>query len=131
MNSAEREELIAYKIGRANETIDEVEVLIKNNLLYTAVNRLYYACFYAVSALLLKKEISARKHSGIKQMFGLHFISTGLIDSESGAFYSNIFDKRQKSDYEDFICCEEEAIIAIIGPARKLISRIEEIINEQ
>ena len=79
MNSAECEELIAYKIGRANETIDEVEVLIKYNLLYTVVNRLYYACFYAVSALLIKKEISARKHSGIKQMFGLHFISTGLI----------------------------------------------------
>ena len=80
MNNAQRAELVAYKMSRAKETLAEVEVLIKNKLLHTAVNRLYYACFYAVSALLVNDEIKARKHAGVKQMFGLHFVSTGLID---------------------------------------------------
>ena len=45
----------------------------------TAVNRLYYACFYAVNALLLKYGIPAHTHNGTKSMLGLHFVSNGKI----------------------------------------------------
>jgi uncharacterized protein (UPF0332 family) len=128
MNDAERVELVAYKMSRAKETLAEVDLQIKNKLFHTAVNRLYYACFYAVSALLIDNEIKARKHAGVKQMFGLHFVSTGIIDEESGAFYTSIFTKRQKGDYEDFVYFTENEIVALLSPAGKLISRIEEII---
>jgi len=132
MNNAERAELVAYKMSRAKETLAEVEVQIKNELFHTAVNRLYYACFYAVSALLINDEIKARKHAGVKQMFGLHFVSTGKIEQELGAFYTNIFTKRQKGDYEDFIYFTESEVIALLVPAGKLLSRIEEILlNEK
>ena len=130
MNSVERAELVAYKMSRAKETLAEVEVQINNKLFHTAVNRLYYACFYAVSALLLNNEIKARKHSGVKQMFGLHFISTGRINEELGSFYTNIFNKRQKGDYEDFVYFTADEIIDLSIPAGKLISRIEEILSE-
>ncbi len=129
MNNTERAELVAYKMLRAKETLIEVELQIKNKLLHTAVNRLYYACFYAVSALLIDKEIKARKHAGVKQMFGLHFISTGMIDPSLGAFYTNIFEKRQRGDYEDFVYFTEDEIIALLSPAGKLITRIEEILS--
>ncbi len=36
-------------------------------------------------------------------MFGLHFIKTGLINAELGKFYSDISDKRQIGDYDDFV----------------------------
>lgn len=37
---------------------------------------MYYACFYAVSALLLHAEIDGVKsHEGVRQMFGKHFIN--------------------------------------------------------
>ena len=96
MNNEERAELVGYKMARARETLTEVKLQISNKLFHTAINRLYYACFYAVSALLINNEINARKHSGVKQMFGLHFVSTGLIEDKLGAFYSNIFEKRQE-----------------------------------
>jgi len=67
MNNAERAELVAYKMLRAKETLAEVDVQIKNKLFHTAVNRLYYACFYAVSALLINDEIKARKHAGVNK----------------------------------------------------------------
>jgi len=95
MNSEERVQLVAYKLSRARETLAEVEILIKNKLLHTAVNRLYYACFYAVSALLINSEIKARKHAGAKQMFGLHFILPGAIPLYLGDFYTTIFEMRQ------------------------------------
>jgi uncharacterized protein (UPF0332 family) len=131
MNNAERAELVAYKISRAKETLAEVDTHIKNKVLHTAVNRVYYACFYAVSALLIDKEIKARKHSGVKQMFGLHFIVPGIIDAESGEFYTTIFEMRQSGDYEDFIYFTEDEVTALLAPAGKLITRIEEILLEK
>jgi len=54
MNEQEKLEIVSYRIRRANETLHEVQLHIENELWATAINRLYYACYYAVSALLLK-----------------------------------------------------------------------------
>ena len=98
---------------------------INNKLWSTAVNRLYYACYYAVIALLINKKIDAQTHTGVRQMFALHFIKTGLIDKELGKFYSDIYDKRQTGDYDDFVSFTKEEVISMINPARNLISSIE------
>lgn len=50
MTSQERQELVVYRIRKARETFNEVELHIANELWATAVNRLYYACYYAVIA---------------------------------------------------------------------------------
>jgi uncharacterized protein (UPF0332 family) len=57
MIDKERHEMVSYRVNRAQETLHEVQLLIDNELWTTAINRLYYACFYAVSALLLKHDI--------------------------------------------------------------------------
>lgn len=54
MTEQEKSELVTYRIQRAKETLKEVDILIDNQFWTTSINRLYYACFYAVSALLLK-----------------------------------------------------------------------------
>ena len=59
MNARERQELVEYRIQKAKETLMEVDVLIENKFWNTTVNRLYYACYYAVIALLVKNEIKA------------------------------------------------------------------------
>ena len=66
-------------------------------------NRIYYACFYAVTALLLTKNLSSSKHSGVVALFNRHFIKTGIVSIEMGKFYSTIFDNRLESDYADWI----------------------------
>jgi enterochelin esterase family protein len=43
--------------------------MIENNKWNTAVNRLYYACFYAVIALLLKNDIETQSHNGARTKF--------------------------------------------------------------
>lgn len=70
MNDQERKELVHYRINRAKDTLEEVNIHVENELWNTTVNRLYYACYYAVSALLLQHEIKAQTHAGIRQMFG-------------------------------------------------------------
>jgi uncharacterized protein (UPF0332 family) len=130
MNDSDRNQLVIYRIKKANDTLNEIEFLVAKEFFNTAVNRLYYACYYAVIALLVKNEINAQTHHGVRQMFGLHFIKTGLIKRESGQFYSDIFDKRQTSDYDDFIDYSFVDVIALIEPAKELIKEIERQIKE-
>ncbi len=104
---------------------------IDNQLWNTAVNRIYYACFYAVTALMLHYNINAQTHSGIRQMFGLKFIKTGLIERELGKFYTDIFDKRITGDYDDFVEFEANEVKDFVKPASKLIHDIEHIIKNK
>ena len=130
MKAEERKEIVLYRISKAKETLQEVNLHINNKLWNTAVNRLYYACYYAVIALLIKNKINAQTHGGVRKMFGLYFVKNGLISKQLGKFYSDIFDKRQTGDYEDFIDYTEEEVISLIEPARQLISEIDKLIEK-
>ena len=129
MNKSDRMELVSYRLQKARDTISEIDLLVDNKLWNTTVNRLYYACYYAVTALLVKNQITAQTHSGVRQMFGLHFIKTDVIDKDLGKFYSFIFNKRQTGDYDDFVDYTYEDVKGMIDPAKKLIAEIEKYIG--
>ena len=74
------EDYIVYRLQRAKETIREVEIHIQNEFWNTAVNRMYYACFYAVGALLIKHGVKTSRHEGARQKFGQLFVKTGKVD---------------------------------------------------
>ena len=67
------------------------------------VNRLYSACFYAVSALLLTKGLTATRHSSLRTLFHQHLIRPGLLPLGQGQLYDRLFDQRQRSDYADLV----------------------------
>ena len=129
MTSNERKELVNYRMNKARETFSEIDLLIQHKLWNTAINRLYYACYYAVIALLIDRKIETLTHTGTRQMFGLRFIKNGLIEKDIGKFYSRIFDLRQTGDYEDFIDFSMEQVIELLEPAEKFISHIESILK--
>jgi uncharacterized protein (UPF0332 family) len=79
---------------------------------------------------LVKEEINVQTHAGVRQMFGLHFIKAGRMSKEHGKFYSDIFDKRQTGDYEDFVDYHKEEVLELLDPADKLISEIEKLLME-
>lgn len=53
------EDLIEYRLQRASETLEEADYTAKGGYFNAAVNRLYYSCYYATSALMLANAISA------------------------------------------------------------------------
>lgn len=108
----------------------DVDVLVQNKMWNMSVNRLYYACFYAVSSLLAHISVFTKTHTGTRQMFGLHFVKEGKISPASSIFYGEIFDKRHKGDYEDFMDFAEDDVLVLVAPAKKLISEIESILSE-
>jgi len=102
MNQEDRNAIVKYRIEKSIQTFNEIEILVKAELWNTAVNRLYYACYYSVIALLIKNNIDTQTHAGVRQMFGLHFIKTEIVDKDLGKYFSNIFNMRQTGDYDDF-----------------------------
>lgn len=118
------EDLVQYRISRFSETLREAEAMILNNFWNAAVNRIYYACYYAVSALLLKKGVEPNSHKGIRQMFGLHFIQSEVLTKEDGRFFSDLNDRRQTGDYDDFILYDKETVLKLYEKANGFTTRI-------
>jgi uncharacterized protein (UPF0332 family) len=67
-----------------------------------AVNRAYYALFYAVSALLLEEGHKFTKHSGVRAAFNREIIKSGRLPKPQGELYNRLFRDRQKGDYVAF-----------------------------
>ena len=123
------EDLIKYRISRSFETFHEAETMIKNGFWNASVNRIYYSCYYAVSGLLLMKSIETNSHKGIRQMFGLHFVQTGLVSKEDGRFFSDLYDRRQTGDYDDFFLYDEVTVMNLFKQAEGFIERIVKLLN--
>ena len=124
----EKKELIHHRRTRAKETLEDAKLLLSNGRLFSSVNRLYYALFYEVSALLLTKELSSSKHSGAKALFHEHFVKPGKVSKDMGKFYSRMFEFRQESDYEDFAEFEEDEVKEWLEKANNFIDEVEEVI---
>lgn len=84
---------------KSEEALQEAEINIKTNCLQSAQNRLYYAVFYAVSALAKSKGFITSKHSQLLGWFNREYVKTGLSPKETAKIYVEIFEFRQKSDY--------------------------------
>jgi len=122
--------LIKYRIERANETLLEAKTLVNNNFYNAAVNRLYYACYYSLTALLVKYNITAQTHAGVKQMFGLHFIVNGKLSPKLGRFYNQLFNDRITGDYDDFVVYNKEMLNEIYPRAKEFVQEISNMLNQ-
>lgn len=86
--------IVNYRLERAHETLKEADYNTDGGYYNTAVNRLYYACYYAAAALLLSREIDANTHNGVKTQLSMHFVRTDRLSLEHGATFSLLFEKR-------------------------------------
>jgi uncharacterized protein (UPF0332 family) len=118
------QDLIRYRLEKANETLDDAKLLANAKRWNPCVNRLYYACFYAVSALLAQNEFSSSKHTGVRSFFNLHFVKTSKISKDVAEIYNDLFDRRQEGDYADFVVFREDQVLPRIEKADIFIKTV-------
>lgn len=103
----------------------EIKSHIGNGYYNTAMNRMYYACYYAASALLIKINITdVKRHATVRNLFNQHFVKTGIFDKKWGAFYSDVMDCRASADYEEFKVftkAETEEMFPVVEEFVKLV----------
>ncbi len=115
---------IQYRLSKSQEALDDARMLATNQRWNACVNRLYYSCYYSVSALLLQNNFHAQTHSGVKALFNLHFIKPGKISIEHGKLYSDLMDWRQKGDYGDMFDFSKETVEPLLVPVANFIAEI-------
>jgi uncharacterized protein len=87
--------------------------------------------FYAVKALLYLSDISAKKHSSVKSQFTLHYIKTGKFEKRYGQLLAELFDWRQKGDYDNIFDYDKESVMPLFKPVEEMLDMIEKTINEE
>jgi len=127
--TAEERSVIEYRMERALEAIDEAKMLFDAGHINSYINRLYYACFYAVSALLLTKDISTNKHGYLRSLLHREFVKPGLIPDEMGKHFDLLFNNRQKGDYADFVEFKADEVGDWLVQTRTFIWHIETVIS--
>lgn len=124
----DRKEIIQLRLENARQAIKAAEIMKENELWNSCINRMYYACYYSVTALLIKYGIEATTHAGVRQMFNLHFIKEGKLPREIGYYYSDLFAKRQSGDYDDFILFDGDLVDSFFTGLYTFIDTVEGLI---
>ncbi|TFH44564.1 MAG: HEPN domain-containing protein [ANME-2 cluster archaeon] len=126
---SDKESYINYRLARAWDTFDDAKILAEKGKWNSTINRLYYAAYYAVMALLLKNDLKPTTHNGAKSNFTEHYIKSQIIDKKYGKLYSQLFTWRQKGDYDDLFDFQEQQVSEYFKPVEELISLIESMLR--
>mgnify|MGYP001558050059 CR=1 FL=1 len=131
IDEKDRLELIKYRLDEAKDTIEDVQLLISNDRLRSAINRIYYGMFYSLLALGLKFEFETSKHQQLIGWFNKNFINEGLIDTKYGKIINKALNRRTKGDYDSYVEFEKEIVVEMFGEMKDFINEIEVFIKKK
>lgn len=130
LREEERKVIVALELEKVDKTLRELDIQLKSGLWGLAANRLYYALFHAVSALLISEKHEVGTHRGAVNKFSLFYVKTGIFTPEEGRLYSQLQTLREDGDYNCSIDIQEQEVTEKLAPTRQLIDKIKQYIAE-
>ncbi len=131
LKEEERQIIIRLELEKADSIFAENEGLVEKGYWNTLANRLYYALFHAVSALLVSDGREVGSHKGAAIRFHQYYVRTGIFTVDEGSFYSQMETLREKADYNCFFQVSESDIKTCIEPTRQLIEKVKQYIADK
>jgi len=93
--------LVQNSIIKSKQALSDAELGLENDRKSLALNRQYYAIFYAVMALGYRNGFTTAKHSQLMGWFNKKFIyQDKTFHVEMNDIYRDAFMNRQEADYE-------------------------------
>lgn len=130
MNEEEsRKKLVSYWLNKAAESLDAACDELKAGRLSFVVNRIYYSCFYAVSAILLQEKLKFKKHSGVRAAFHQHLVKSEKVSREHGKLYDELFEARQRGDYIELVSFEKEQVEDWLQQANRFVEAMKSLVK--
>ena len=124
LDDNDKKSLIKYRLEEAEETIEDVRLLIENDRLRAAVNRIYYGMFYSLLALGLAHGFETSKHPQLIGWFNKNFIHGKEIEPEYGKMINKAYNRRTKGDYDVYVDFDRDIVIEMFGEMKDFINRI-------
>ena len=120
-----KKELIKFAIEKSKTALQTAKENMASKKLEGALNRIYYAIFYAVSALAIKNDFSTSNHSQLIGWFNKKFIHEDKVfDKEIYRIYESSFAYRQKSDYDLTYIPDLDTVQTLLSKAEFFIDAI-------
>jgi uncharacterized protein (UPF0332 family) len=124
LSQEERAIVVGLELEKADKFLAQAEAVAELGIWDVVANRIFYAAFHAVSALLINDHIEVRSHKGAGLMFGQKYVIPGLFSADDGRLYAKLQDLREKSDYNLVYQSDEAEMSPLIEKTRDLIERI-------
>lgn len=124
LTEEERRAIVQYRIEKAKASLNDAIDVSAIGKWSLAANRLYYALYYAATALLINDGHITRTHSGMISLVSFHYVQNGKLSKDEGKLLKRIFDLRQESDYDDFIDADETDITTYLPMVSTLVDRL-------
>ena len=114
----------------ADESLTVAEFASSNGLKQSAINRAYYAIFYAASAALLSEQVPLPKtHRTLITIFHRHFIRSGRLEQQFHRQLVKAFQLRQRSDYEIHASMDDNDVVATVEAADAFVQEMRRVIE--
>lgn len=123
-------EVIRYWLEKSSEALDAAHDDLRAGRLSFAVGRAYYACFYALSAVLLNDGKKFSKHSGVRAELHRSYVKTNKVTPELGRFYDWVFDNRQRADYQELVVFERDQVEQLIDDAAVFVAAMRALLSK-
>ena len=121
---------VEWYIAQAHEALAAADDNIRLAHYATAINRAYYAMFYAANALLATKGIQRAKHSSALAAFRQEFVKPGLIEAEYSDSYGDAMDARHEADYTIDVRLTRNSTQDYLEDAQRFVARVEHYLKE-
>ena len=129
MSEPQRE--VSLYMEHAHEMLEVAAHNITDGFYSSAINRAYYAIFYAANALLATQGLARSKHSGVVAAFRERFVKPGLIEIEYSRIYGRVMDDRHASDYEIQYPTDAEVSKRDLTDAQRFVERAERYLRQE
>lgn len=129
LSNEDKNSLINYRIEKSKKAKYAAELLINAKEYFSAINRIYYANFYILSALALKHDFSTSNHGKLIGWFNKEFIKKGLIDKKYSFIIKKAFESRIDGDYADMTEYTESDTTKLFEEMNDLITTLEKLIR--
>ena len=128
LTDEEKKAIVVYRLEKSNDAMVEAKDCASLGHWNLAANRLYYAAYYASSALLISAGYAAKTHDGTIGMIGQHYVRTGVLANEDGSLLARLQNMRHTGDYDDFLDWTKEDVEPYIAKTEAFVEKVKEII---
>lgn len=124
MDKNQRAIIAEQEIAKARSFLGNAVTLADLGMWNVVANRVYYALYHAIMALMVKDGFSPRTHSGLITEFGKEYVLTGKIAPKYSKTLSQMRSIRESCDYDAFYYTTQEEMSPILEAVTELLDII-------
>jgi uncharacterized protein (UPF0332 family) len=121
--------LVRHRMEQATEAIAAAELNLVNGLHRSAINRVYYAMFYSVLALLANRQAETSRHSAAIAQFDRLYVKPSLLPKQFSRWLHDAFLHRQSADYGAEQSLSRDEIDALLTHAREFLAGVRHLLE--